>query len=63
MQVYVIDDEEVLRDSLSWLLESRDVKCDSFASGEAFIAAFSSVGVVTPFSRLHELQLIKAISG
>lgn len=39
MLVYLIDDEEVLRDSLSWLLESRDLTCRSFASGEAFLEA------------------------
>jgi two-component system response regulator DctR len=39
MQVYLIDDEEVLRDSLSWLLESRDLECKTFASGEAFLEA------------------------
>ncbi len=39
MQVYVIDDEEVLRDSLSFLFESRDLACQSFDSGEAFLVA------------------------
>ena len=39
MQVYVIDDEEVLRDSLSCLFESRDLACQAFDSGEAFLAA------------------------
>jgi two-component system response regulator DctR len=39
MQVYVIDDEEVLRDSLSFLFESRDLACQAFDSGEAFLAA------------------------
>ena len=39
MQVYVIDDEEVLRDSLSFLFETRNLVCQTFDSGEAFLAA------------------------
>lgn len=38
-RVYLVDDDEAIRDSLSWLLESRGVKCLSYASGEAFLAA------------------------
>ena len=37
MQVYVIDDEEIVRDSLSFLFESRDLTCQTFDSGEAFL--------------------------
>lgn len=39
MQVYVIDDDEGLRDSLSWLFESRDIDCLTFTSGESFLVA------------------------
>jgi two-component system, LuxR family, response regulator DctR len=36
--VYLVDDEEVLRDALAWLLRSRRLLSEGFASAEAFIA-------------------------
>jgi two-component system, LuxR family, response regulator DctR len=36
--VYLVDDEEVLRDALAWLLRSRRLLSESFASAEVFIA-------------------------
>ena len=41
-KVYVVDDDEAMRDSLKWLLESRSLKVECYASGEAFLQAFSS---------------------
>ena len=41
-KVYVVDDDEAIRDSLKWLLESRGLKVESYASGEAFLQAFDS---------------------
>ncbi len=35
--VYLVDDEEVLRDALAWLLRSRRLLSEGFASAEAFI--------------------------
>jgi two-component system, LuxR family, response regulator DctR len=34
--VYLVDDEEVVRDALAWLLRSRRLLSESFASAEAF---------------------------
>ena len=34
---YLIDDDEAIRDSLSWLLESRGIHCRSWPSAEAFL--------------------------
>jgi two-component system response regulator DctR len=34
--VYLVDDEEVLRDALAWLLRSRRLLSEGFASAEAF---------------------------
>lgn len=34
---YLIDDDEAIRDSLGWLLQSRGVPCLSYASAEAFL--------------------------
>jgi two-component system response regulator DctR len=36
--VYLVDDEEVVRDALGWLLRSRRLLSEGFASGEAFLA-------------------------
>ncbi|NJD87656.1 MAG: response regulator transcription factor [Betaproteobacteria bacterium] len=36
--IHIVDDEEALRDSLEWLLRSRDLPSRAFASGEAFLA-------------------------
>lgn len=34
--VYIVDDEEVVRDALAWLLRSRRLLSEGFASAEAF---------------------------
>jgi two-component system, LuxR family, response regulator DctR len=36
--VYLVDDEAVLRDALAWLLRSRRLLSEGFASAEAFVA-------------------------
>ncbi|WMW79721.1 response regulator [Undibacterium cyanobacteriorum] len=35
--LYIVDDEEVLRDALGWLAQSRQIKNQSFASAAAFL--------------------------
>lgn len=37
---YLVDDDEAIRDSLGWLLESRGVACRPYPSAEAFLAAW-----------------------
>lgn len=39
--VYIVDDDEAIRDSLDWLLQSRGLGSRTFASAEAFLAAWS----------------------
>lgn len=39
--VYIVDDDEALRDSLIWLLDSTGLKAQAFDSAEAFLAAYS----------------------
>ena len=39
--VYIVDDEEVVRDALAWLLRSRRLLSEGFASAEAFDAALA----------------------
>ncbi|MGZ3184043.1 MAG: response regulator transcription factor [Telluria sp.] len=35
--LHIIDDEEVVRDSLAWLAQSRGLRVQGYASGEAFL--------------------------
>ncbi len=39
--VHVVDDDEAIRDALSWLLRSRGVEARTWASAEAFLAEWS----------------------
>ena len=39
--VYIVDDDEAIRDALSWLMKTRGVNCLAFASGEAFLVAWT----------------------
>lgn len=38
--IYVVDDDEALRDSLRWLLESAGYRVTAYATAERFLAAF-----------------------
>jgi two-component system response regulator DctR len=40
--VYLVDDEDVVRDALAWLLRSRRLLSEGFASGEAFEAMLAA---------------------
>lgn len=39
--VHIIDDEEAIRDSLSWLFTSRGIATREYPSGEAFLASYA----------------------
>jgi two-component system response regulator DctR len=39
--VYVVDDDDAIRDALSWLLRSRGVRARTWPSAEAFLAEWS----------------------
>lgn len=41
-RVHIVDDDDAMRDSLKWLLESRGLKVELYPSGEAFLAVFNS---------------------
>jgi two-component system, LuxR family, response regulator DctR len=40
--VYLVDDEEVVRDALAWLLRTRRLLSEGYASGEAFAAMLAA---------------------
>jgi two-component system response regulator DctR len=40
-QVYLVDDDDAIRDSLGWLLQSRGLACRPFASAEHFLEAWT----------------------
>ena len=35
--VYIVDDDDAIRDSLSWMFQSRGISCRDFPSAEAFL--------------------------
>jgi FixJ family two-component response regulator len=39
--VHIVDDDEAIRDSLKWLLESQGLKVELYASAEAFLRVFN----------------------
>jgi FixJ family two-component response regulator len=41
-RVHIVDDDEAMRDSLKWLLESHGLKVDSYPSAEAFLQGFGA---------------------
>ncbi|HET7775443.1 MAG TPA: response regulator [Azospira sp.] len=43
-KAHIIDDDEAIRDALTWLLESRGVSCASWTSAEAFLKAWNDSG-------------------
>jgi len=40
--VHIVDDDEAIRDSLSWLLQSRNIACRSYASAESFLEVWDA---------------------
>ncbi|MBI2312077.1 MAG: response regulator transcription factor [Betaproteobacteria bacterium] len=41
-KVYVVDDDEAMRDSMQWLLESRGFAVECYGTAEEFLAAYTS---------------------
>ncbi len=42
--LHIVDDEDVIRDALAWLAQSRGLEARGYASGEAFLDAVSLPG-------------------
>ena len=40
--VYVVDDDEAVRDSLQWLLEGKDYRVRCFDSAESFLSRYDA---------------------
>lgn len=63
--VFIVDDDDGVRDSLSWLLRTRRLLSETFSSGESFvehIEGFKSQGPVEPCCVLLDLRMT-GISG
>ena len=61
--VYIVDDDKGVRDALAWLLRSRRLPSESFASGEAFDARLSQdFDVRSPSCALLDVRM-KGLSG
>ena len=41
-RVHIVDDDEAMRDSLKWLLESRGLKVELYPSAESFLQAYNN---------------------
>ena len=42
--LHIVDDEDVIRDALEWLAQSRGLSTRSYAGGQAFLDSLSSLG-------------------
>lgn len=40
VKIYIVDDDEAIRDSLRWLLEAKGYAVEAYASAEQFLAAY-----------------------
>ena len=56
--LHIVDDEEVIRDSLTWLASSRDIACTSYADGAAFLSQFSAPSTRPIFSEDGDCLLL-----
>lgn len=46
--LHIVDDEEVIRDSLAWLAQSRGIAAIAYESGAAFLAALDKAAGLDP---------------
>lgn len=46
--LHIVDDEEVIRDALTWLAASRSIACTAYASGESFLSMLQSEPPLDP---------------
>lgn len=46
--LHIIDDEEVIRDSLVWLAKSRGIQTTTYESGKAFLGALDGINRAAP---------------
>ena len=55
---YIVDDDEAIRDSLGWLMQSRGISCRAYASAESFLEAWdaSFVGCILLDIRMEEMS-------
>ena len=55
---YIVDDDEAIRDSLSWLMQSRDIASQTYPSAEAFLAAWDETfaGCIVLDIRMEEMS-------
>ena len=56
--VYIVDDDEAIRDSLSWLMQSRDLPCRTYLSAESFLEAWDAgfAGCIVLDIRMGEMS-------
>lgn len=60
--IYIIDDEEPIRDALVWLLASRELSATAFASAEDFLAHVKTHPIPLPACLVLDVRM-EAMSG
>lgn len=57
-RVHIVDDDDAMRDSLKWLLESRGLEVELYESGDEFLQAFDSgfCGCLVLDVRMHGMS-------
>lgn len=57
-RVHIVDDDDAMRDSLKWLLESRGLEVELYASGDEFLQAFDNgfCGCLVLDVRMHGMS-------
>ena len=55
---YIIDDDEAIRDSLRWLIQSRDISCQTYPSAESFLEVWDAgfTGCLVLDIRMEEMS-------
>lgn len=54
---HIVDDDEAIRDSLAWLLESRNIPAQSWPNAEAFLAHYEASCGNTPGCLLLDIRM------
>ena len=46
--LHIVDDEDVIRDSLTWLAQSRDIACRAYPDGASFLLELAAANPFSP---------------
>jgi len=58
--IYIVDDDEAVRDSLQWLLEGKDYRVRCFDSAETFLNRYDPKEVAVEAHRANIMEKLNA---